>query len=501
MGKLLEGKTPAQAAKLRVLDPACGSGSFLIGAYQQLLDWHRDRYVTDDPEKHARGRSPRLYRGAAGEWRLTTAERKRILLSSIYGVDIDPQAVEVTKLSLLLKVLEGESKETVNNQLRLFHQRALPDLGRNIKCGNSLIGPDFYEGRQKDLFDEETVYRINAFDWKAEFPEILRGPGAGFEAVIGNPPYIRMEEFKDYKPYFRERYRSHEERCDLYVYFMEREHDLLRDGGKFGMIVSNKFLRAKYGRPIRQHLAEVAGIERIVDLAGLRVFQGPTVRPIVLVTTKGEGKTPTRYSPPPVGDDFARIRGGAATLAQIADPLMYKVPAAALRHEGWTLGRPEHASLVARLVRGATPLVKVCEGRICRGIVSGLTEAFVISQQTRRGILRRNPRAKAVIRPFLQGRNIRRYCLEPRHEFLIYTYHGIDVKPYPAVLEHLGQFRNRLQRRNQTGLVRATTTAARLRATPGKAEDRIPRHRHNVPVHAGRGRALRREYGVLLAHG
>ncbi len=151
VGKLLEGKNPAHAAKLRVLDPACGSGSFLIGAYQWLLDWHRDRYVADDPEKHARARNPRLYRGAAGQWRLTTAERKRILLANIFGVDIDTQAVEVTKLSLLLKVLEGESEETVNNQLRLFHQRALPDLGRNIKCGNSLVGPDFYEGRQVDL--------------------------------------------------------------------------------------------------------------------------------------------------------------------------------------------------------------------------------------------------------------------------------------------------------------------------------------------------------------
>ena len=156
VGKLLEGRTtlkvvpqdaktakpltPAQAAKLKILDPACGSGSFLIGAYQRLLDWHRDQYVADDAEKHARARNPRLYRGAAGEWRLTAAERKRILLNNIYGVDIDPQAVEVTKLSLLLKVLEGESKETVNNQLRFFHQRALPDLGATSSAATRSSG-------------------------------------------------------------------------------------------------------------------------------------------------------------------------------------------------------------------------------------------------------------------------------------------------------------------------------------------------------------------------
>ena len=175
VGKLVEGKTPLRAAKFKILDPACGSGSFLIGAYQFLLDWHRDYYVNHDPQKHATGRDPRLYRAASGDWRLTTAERKRILLNNIHGVDIDLQAVEVTKLSLLLKVLEGESQETLANQLRLFHERALPDLAGNIKCGNSLIGPDFYQDRQMSLLDEEEVYRVNAFDWEAEFPEIFKG--------------------------------------------------------------------------------------------------------------------------------------------------------------------------------------------------------------------------------------------------------------------------------------------------------------------------------------
>ena len=117
VGKLLEGKTPGEkgvgkGAPLRVLDPACGSGSFLLGAYQYLLDWYRDGYVADEPGEVGQGQAPGAVPGRAAEWRLTTAERKRILLEHIYGVDIDPQAVEVTKLSLLLKVLEGESEET-----------------------------------------------------------------------------------------------------------------------------------------------------------------------------------------------------------------------------------------------------------------------------------------------------------------------------------------------------------------------------------------------------
>ncbi|MEX0716518.1 MAG: DNA methyltransferase, partial [Planctomycetaceae bacterium] len=198
VGKLLEGKDPREiggltkewkpskakgARPLAVLDPACGSGSFLIGAYQKLLDWHRDWYVADGPPKHA----TRIHKTQRGNWRLTNDERKRILLSHIYGVDLDPQAVEVTKLSLLLKVLEGENAETVNRQLR-FRTRALPDLGHNIKCGNSLIGPDFFNGQQQSLFDEDDLLRINAFDWQAEFQQIMRT--GGFDAVIGNPPYL-----------------------------------------------------------------------------------------------------------------------------------------------------------------------------------------------------------------------------------------------------------------------------------------------------------------------
>lgn len=189
VGTLLEeAAAPARAAALRILDPACGSGSFLIAAYESLLYWHLQWYHEDCIEKHAKGRMPKVYQGRGGAWRLTTAERKRILTNSIFGVDVDPHAVEVTKLSLLLKVLEGESSDRLESQLRLFRQRALPDLGKNIRCGNALVGTDFYEGRQDLLFDAEESFRINAFDWHAEFPRAI-GDG-GFSAVIGNPPYL-----------------------------------------------------------------------------------------------------------------------------------------------------------------------------------------------------------------------------------------------------------------------------------------------------------------------
>ncbi len=193
VGKLLEDKTPKNVAKLKILDPACGSGSFLIGAYQYLLDWHLRWYSTNNHEKYAKGKYPAIYHGAGNEWRLTTQEKKRILLNNIYGVDIDRQAVEVTKLSLLLKMLEDENQETIGKTLSLFHERVLPNLKDNIKCGNSLIGPDFYNQMTLELGDDE-IRRINVFDWNDNekgFGKIMKE--GGFDVVIGNPPYLRIQ--------------------------------------------------------------------------------------------------------------------------------------------------------------------------------------------------------------------------------------------------------------------------------------------------------------------
>ena len=281
VGKRLDGKTPNQLSKLRVLDPACGSGSFLLGAYQTLLDWHLKWYAEHDAEKHAKGRQPKVFRGP-GDWRLTTSEKKRILLNNIYGVDIDPQAVEVTKLSLLLKVLEGESAETIGQSLRLFHQRALPDLGENIKCGNSLIGPDFYEGKQLSLIDEEERYRINAFDWNAEFPEIMQA--GGFDAVIGNPPWgAELPELET--AYMNRFYRLQDYQLDSYLLFIEKSLNLMAEGGLFGMIIPNTWLlNLSWGR-FRSVLFEEYQIESIVH-HGRPVFPKATVNTEILVLAK-----------------------------------------------------------------------------------------------------------------------------------------------------------------------------------------------------------------------
>jgi hypothetical protein len=312
VGRLLEGRRDAgtrgrgdaerKAAPLRILDPACGSGSFLLGAYQYLLDWHRDRYVEDGAQKWARGSSPRLYQAAYDEWKLTIAERKRILLDSIYGVDIDSQAVEVTKLSLLLKVLEGESEQTLSPQLALFPERALPDLANNIKCGNSLIGPAFYDQPGLGILGEEEALRINAFDWEKEFPGVFRPDRSlqtcqvcGFDAVIGNPPYIRIQALREWAPreveHYKQAYRAASKgNYDIYVVFVEKGLQLLNENGRLGFILPHKFFNARYGEPLRGLLSDGQYLSKVVHFGDQQVFEGATTYTCLLFLAKGGHK-------------------------------------------------------------------------------------------------------------------------------------------------------------------------------------------------------------------
>ncbi len=220
-------------------------------------------YTKDDPEKFAKGREARICQSDKGEWKLTTGERKRILTEHIFGVDIDPQAVEVTKLSLLLKVLEGENKLSVSQQMALFLERALPDLGRNIQCGNSLIGPDFYEGQQMSLLDDETRARVNPFDWQASFPEVFKD--GGFDAVIGNPPWGATLDSRE-ETYFREKYDvAKTSTIDTYSLFIEQATLRLKADGLLGLYSTRYIFRKHELLPTRKFLVLENSILDLVE--------------------------------------------------------------------------------------------------------------------------------------------------------------------------------------------------------------------------------------------
>ncbi len=281
--------TPKDVSKLRILDPACGSGSFLLGAYQYLLDWHLDWYVKDGAEKYVKAAKPILYQAQGGNYRLTTYERKRILLNNIYGVDIDPQAVEVTKLSLLLKVLEGENNQTLDVQYKMFHERALPDLGNNIKCGNSLIGPDFYsndlfkspfvKGGDRGILSDDERLRINAFDWNTEFKDIMAS--GGFDAVIGNPPYGFHQIHDDNeKVYFKNHLVASQGSYEHYFLFYEASLKLLKNGGIHGFIVPVTWLTIPSALSLRKFILEKFSIDEIVWLPEF-VFKDAKVNTLI----------------------------------------------------------------------------------------------------------------------------------------------------------------------------------------------------------------------------
>jgi hypothetical protein len=309
--------------------------------------------------------SPSRQGGGEGGWRLTAGERKRILLANMYGVDIDAQAVEVTKLSLLLKVLEGETDETRLKQLKLFHERALPDLDGNILCGNSLIGGDFFDGRL-DL-DAEERRRINAFDWHSEFAEVFRS--GGFDAVIGNPPYVRQEGLGEFKDYFSSRYEAFDGVADLYAYFMEQGVRLLRDSGLFSIVVSSSFLRATYGRPLRVALKANAAVLRLVDFGGLAVFANAKDT-YVCIPLLEKGRQPKRI-------EIARVATlDNLKLDEFVPAHSYTIPHARFGAEAWSLKSDSEAAVFAKIAEVGTPLGAYVGKKFFRGILTGLKRSF-----------------------------------------------------------------------------------------------------------------------------
>jgi TaqI-like C-terminal specificity domain/Eco57I restriction-modification methylase/N-6 DNA Methylase len=283
VARQIEGRSPAQLAgskdksPFRVLDMACGSGSFLLGAYRCLLDYCSNWYAEHKPEnfKKAVYKDPRT-----GHWRLTIEERKRILTTHIFGVDIDLQAVEVTKLSLLLKVLEGETDQSLSLSQLAFGDRALPNLADNIKCGNSLVGPDYYTA--KLIVDPEEIRIVNPFDWKQRFPEAMKA--GGFDCIIGNPPYLRVSGInEELDQYIRLNYETIFGHFDYYIAFLERSVRMLNRGGLLGFIVPNKFLVRRYANRFRPWLLNNSTLLSLVDLSAVPVFEGASIYPVVIV--------------------------------------------------------------------------------------------------------------------------------------------------------------------------------------------------------------------------
>lgn len=272
VGKLIDGKTPKEIEKIKIVDPSCGSGSFLLGAFEYLLSYHINWYHNKGFADKKGKDNPFTPQGT-----LTTHEKKRILLSSIYGVDIDANAVEVTKLSLLLKCMEGETEASIKQQIIMFHERVLPDLDNNIKDGNSLVDTDYYD-EQIDLGYER---KIKPFSWKKGFPEIFKS--GGFNAVIGNPPYGAVYDDHQ-KDYFISHYKTVEGRYDNFELFIEKGIKLAEKNGVLSFIIPSPFLTNLYSRKLRQHIVSDCNLKEVVSFS-MQVFEDPTVHTCIIIVS------------------------------------------------------------------------------------------------------------------------------------------------------------------------------------------------------------------------
>lgn len=528
LGPLTEDRTPEEILELKVVDPAMGSGHFLVAATSYLAR-AAVRSVEEGPQP------------VLGEFAKLDPEKLRRLVVErcIFGVDKNPRAVELAKLSLWLATVERDKPlNFLDHHLRAgdslvgarirrlggvpgrsgkaakleeagqfntfdsaFRQQLLKILAyvREIETlpsdtldevkqkekhfreadtmlerfrevanlwisrlfGNEFSGDDYarvlealpgprdwwekiepedWLERSRELQEEHRF-----FHWQVEFGEVFfdedgrTRDNPGFDAVIGNPPYVRMEEFKELKEFLKHEYETHDTRSDLYVYFVEKALELLRDDGQFGMILSNKFLRAKYGRKLRRYIGDNAGVREIVDFGGLPVFPEATVRAAIVIAERDGSSANARYTK--VGSlNFSDLGAVAATEG-------YAVPSAALQASEWRLVSEPVFEVLQALSEVSGLLGEHLNGPIGYGVKTGLNEAFFLTSKERAALLEKDPRLEALIKPLVRGHQVRRYYLETEESWLLYLDRSIRIEDYPAIEEYLSEWRGRLKER------------------------------------------------------
>jgi type I restriction-modification system DNA methylase subunit len=438
--------------RVKVCDPACGSGAYLLGMLHELLDLRAALFQSRKLD------SPSVYQ-----------RKLEIIQTNVYGVDIDQFAVNIARLRLWLSLavdFEGAKPEP------------LPNLDYKVEVGDSLLGPsptgglemgfrkqlidDFlklkaeyltaHHGNKKDLKkkidnlkDDIASFgghkKGDGFDWVVEFAEAF--VAGGFDITLANPPYVRMELFKEIKPVLKHHFPDvHAERADLYCYFYARAVELLNGNGMLSFISSNKWLRAKYGAPLRKHLFQSCGIKSITDFGDLPVFESATAYPMVFVARKGNqnGGHGVRFTKV---DSLESPYPDVLAITQLSG---HQLPTDAMQDDKWLMADEKDQSLIARMKATSVPLRDVLAGKILYGLKTGLNKAFVIDGKASRE-LSSNSTTKKIIKKFVVGKDIQRWTVKPNDKFLLYLYHDVDTKGLDKVLDHIGSFRKELLNR------------------------------------------------------
>ncbi len=403
LGELLKSKGTENHSGIKILDPACGSGSFLIKAYD-MMETHAKRSKDFGQQSF----------GTLDQVSVPFSRKTRILQDNIFGVDLDQKAVEITQLNLLMKIAERGEK--------------LPLLQKNIRSGNSLIS-------ERDAVDQ------SPFDWGESFPDIMKQ--GGFDVIIGNPPYVRQEDIRPLKPFLERSYGVYDSSADLFVYFFEREIKLLKEDGYLGMIVSNKWLRAGYGEKLRAFLSKY-WIDQFIDFGDLPVFQDATTYPCIIVVRKAEKQNPKIRTCIVKTLDFD-------SLESYVNQNSFTIDQRTLQIKAWSFQDTKETSLFQKVKSQNPPLKQYIKGEVYRGILTGLTKAFVISGGTRRAIVTKDPKSSEIIKPFLKGNEVGRYYIHSKDTYIILTKIGVDIHRYPAILAWLTQYKEELEKRWDKG--------------------------------------------------
>lgn len=399
--------------QLTICDPACGSGAFLNQALDFLIKEHN--YIDELKNKIL-----------GGGLQFSDIENT-ILENNIYGVDLNEESVEIAKLSLWLRTAQP--------------RRKLNDLSSNIKCGNSLI-------------DDKKVAGNKAFKWEVEFPEIFAK--GGFDVVIGNPPYVNMERLKETSLYLeKQSYKTFNKRGDLYCVFVEKGFELLKQNGIISFIMPNKWLQANYGKGLRQMFLEKNLIE-LIDFGDFQIFEGATTYPCIFTAKNEDPKENINISVLQTNEssDFTT---SVLTVRECFDQNEFS-------SDTWVISSKLEKELLSRLERDLSPINSM---KSYRGVLTGLSEAFLISQETKDHLLSKHPTARDHIFPFLQGRGLKAFVAPKIESYLILFEKGFTKgilgdcteeegwlwiqKNYPSIADWLIAFKTKAKKRTDQG--------------------------------------------------
>ena len=394
LGKILKNKK-IDVEHLRILDPACGSGSFLIKAFDVLNEYYKENDVSYKQTQLD------LQSG------IPFKTKSRILQNNIFGVDLDRQAVEIAQLNLLLKIAEKGHR--------------LPLLEKNIRTGNSIV-------------DDENLIGSKAFKWSKEFADIMSS--GGFDVAIGNPPYVRQEELGEIKPYLEANYSTYQGTADLFVYFFEKELKLLKENGYFAMIVSNKWLRAGYGKNLRRFITGL-WIEELIDFGDLRVFAEATIYPCIIIIRKVKKQNPKIRICKVQTLDFD-------SLDSYININAYSITQSELSEKEWNIQRKEGNELIKKIRKSGLPIEEYVNAKINYGIKTGFNAAFIIDKKKMKELMNQDSNNSDLIKPLLSGAESKRYLIRSKTKFIIFTRRGTDILQYPSILKHLERFKAEL---------------------------------------------------------